>query len=322
MRILFADKFPEHWRERLTANGHQVRYLPDATEDELARQVGDAQVLVVRSTRVGATILDGAAALKLVIRAGAGTNTIDRRRARELGIAVCNTPGRNAVAVAELAMGLIIALDRRIPDNVSDLRQGRWNKKQYSRAAGLYGASLGVLGTGAIGIELIRRAAAFGMKISVIDKPDRSAETEAELSRFGVARADGLDELAAGSDYLSIHLPSSPDTVGLIGAGVFEVMRPGAAIINTSRGDVLDEAALLEAMNSKGIRAGLDVYLGEPGSSEAEFASPLAFHPNVYGTHHIGASTEQAQEAVAEGVVEIVNGFSRGITINCVNQIA
>lgn len=322
MRILFADTFPDHWRQRLELDGHQVRYHPDITEGDLAGRIGDAEVLVVRSTRVDAATLGDGSALRLVVRAGAGTNTIDRERARELGIAVCNTPGKNAVAVAELAMGLIISLDRRIPENVADLRRGVWNKKEYSRSNGLHGASLGVLGLGSIGIELIKRAAAFGMRVAVIDKPGRDAAIEAELARWEVERLPGLPELAAHSDFLSIHLPAGTETIGMIGAEVFEAMKPGAAIINTSRGEVIDEAALLDAMDRKGLRAGLDVYLDEPGSSEAPFTSPLASHPNVYGTHHIGASTEQAQDAVAEGVFEVVTRFALGNTINCVNQVA
>jgi D-3-phosphoglycerate dehydrogenase / 2-oxoglutarate reductase len=322
MRILFADKFPDHWRQRLEQEGHHIDYHPDIAETDLDKRIGDAQVLVVRSTRVNAAALTANPSLRLVVRAGAGTNTIDTERARELGIAVCNTPGKNAVAVAELAMGLIIALDRRIPDNVADLRRGIWNKKEYSRSNGLYGASLGVLGLGSIGLELIRRAAAFGMQIVVIDKPGRSEPIEAELTRYGSRRVAGLTELAGQVDFLSIHLPAGRDTKGLIGAQVFEAMKPGAAIINTSRGEVIDEAALLDAMERRGLRAGLDVYCDEPGVSEGPFASRLASHPNTYGTHHIGASTEQAQDAVAESVCEVVSRFALGTTINCVNQVA
>ncbi|KAA3622397.1 MAG: hypothetical protein DWQ08_12920, partial [Proteobacteria bacterium] len=249
MRILFADKFPEHWLEMLEGHGHEIRYHPETTETGLPDRIGNVEALVVRSTRVGAPALEAGRVLRAVIRAGAGTNTIDVDRARELGIAVCNTPGRNAVAVAELAMGLIIALDRRICDNVADLKRGVWNKKEYSLASGLYGATLGVLGTGAIGAELMTRASAFGMQVAVIDKSGRSPGAEAVLAAVDALRVSDLAELAAVSDYLSIHLPAGADTAGLVGVSVFEAMKPGAAIIDTSRGEVVDEAALIEAMD-------------------------------------------------------------------------
>ncbi len=321
MKILFADKFPDHWQQRLRESDHDVDYRPDLDADGLAAALPGADALVVRSTRVDAAAL-ATAGLKLVVRAGAGTNTIDRDRARELGIAVCNTPGRNAVAVAELAMGLIIALDRRIPDNVAELRRGAWNKKGFSRARGLFGTTLGILGSGAIGLELMARAAAFGMRLAVLDRPGRSETVRARLQSLGVDHYPGIGELAAVSDYLSIHLPAGESTRGLVGESVFEAMKPGAAIINTSRGEVIDESALVRAMDSKGLRAGLDVYLNEPGAGDDRFVSELASHPNVYGTHHIGASTEQAQDAVAEGVVEVIDAFAAGTVLNCVNQVA
>jgi D-3-phosphoglycerate dehydrogenase len=322
MRIFFADKFPSGWLDRLEKRGHGIRFEPDVAEADLPARIGDAEVLVVRSTKVAARTLQEAPKLRLVIRAGAGTNTIDRDRARELGIAVCNTPGRNAVAVAELAMGLIIALDRRIPDNVGDLRRQIWNKKEYSSARGLCGATLCVLGTGAIGMELMKRAHAFGMHIAVLGKSGRAPDTETMLDSMGVSRVDGLTALASRADFLSLHLPATEQTRGIICGEVLEAMKPGAAIINTSRGDLIDEPALVAAMDSKDIRAGIDVYAGEPAESQGRFESILASHPNVYGTHHIGASTEQAQDAVAEGVFEVIEAFASGAPINCVNQVA
>ncbi len=322
MRILFADKFPAHWIERLEGGGHGIRFEPDLGAADLPGALGDVEVLVVRSTRVEAAALEAGTSLRLVIRAGAGTNTIDRDRARELGIAVCNTPGRNAAAVAELAMGLIICLDRRIPDNVAALRAGAWDKQRYSKAAGLKGAVLGVLGIGAIGTALLERAHAFGMRLVVIDKPGRDREAEAALDRLGVERVADAETLAGCVDYLSLHLPATPETTGIVDARLLAAMKPGAAIINTSRGELVDEAALVEAMNDRGLRAGLDVYADEPASPQGRFTSPLASHPNVYGTHHIGASTGQAQDAVAEGVVDVIDAFAGGTTINCVNQVA
>ena len=322
MRILFADKFPDNWRGRIEEAGHSCRCEPELGENELPQAIADSEVLVVRSTRVNGSVFSAAANLKLVIRAGAGTNTIDKDAAKDAGIAVCNTPGRNAVAVAELAMGLILCIDRRIPDNVSDLRDGRWDKKGYSKARGIMGSTIGVLGAGAIGLALMHRARAFGMRILVLQKHGRDEATLEAFSRLGVEEVEDLQSLAADVDCLSIHLPANENTRGLINADVLKHMKPGTAVINTSRGEVIDEEALITAMNEGGIRAGLDVYQNEPGASDNAFDSLLARHPSVYGTHHIGASTSQAQDAVAEGVADVIEAFVRGELVNCVNGLS
>ena len=319
MQILLADAFPSPQLEQLRGKGHQCELVPSLTGDNLPGAVPGVEALVVRSTRVDAATLEAADSLRLVVRAGAGTNTIDTVRARELGIDVCNVPGANALAVAELTLGLIISADRRIPDNVADLRDGAWNKKRYSRARGLFGRSLGIVGVGSIGMAVAERAAAFGMRILVLASPRRGEAVRARLAAIGASELPSLDELAVQSDFLSVHVPGGPQTKGLFGRDVLGRMRPGAVLVNTSRSDVVDEAALVEALDTKGLRAVLDVYDGEPTSGEARFDSPLARHPNVYGTHHIGASTEQAQLAVADGVVNIVAAFVDGKVINCVN---
>ena len=295
---------------------------PDLTGDDLPARVPGFDALVVRSTQVTAATLAAADRLKIVIRAGAGTNTIDKHSAAERGICVSNVPGKNAIAVAELTLGLMLALDRNIPDNVIDLRAGRWNKKRYSSARGLYGRSLGIAGVGAVGLAVAARSKAFGLHIHVIDKPGRAAQTTAVLQSLNAATVPDLATLAARCDILSFHVPAAADTKGLVGRALLARMRPGAMLINTSRGDVVDEQALLEALDAKGLRAGLDVYADEPASGQGEFRSALAQHPNVYGTHHIGASTEQAQDAVAEGVVEIVAALDAGKVLYCVNGIA
>ena len=321
MKVLFADKFEASWSERITQDGHQVSHHPEYGETDLESQVGDADVLVVRSTKVNAAALNNASNLKMVIRAGAGTNTIDKPAAQAAGIAVCNTPGRNAVAVAELAMGLMLSIDRNIPDNVADLRRGVWNKSGYSKANGIYGSTLGVLGLGAIGMALIVRARAFGMNVVIINKPGRSEETLQALESLNVKSVETMEQLASQSDYISAHLPSTPETNGILGEALFNAMKPSAVIINTSRGEILDEAALIKAMDEKGLRAGLDVYANEPGANDQTFESAVASHPNVYGTHHIGASTAQAQDAVAEGVYDIISAFTDGNILNCVNGV-
>ena len=319
MKILFADAFPTPQLERLRNLGHECESAPTLTGEDLPGVLRGFDALVVRSTPVGAAALEAADSLRLVVRAGAGTNTIDTLRARELGIDVCNVPGANALAVAELTLGLIISADRRIPDNVADLRNGTWNKKGYSRARGLFGRSLGIVGVGAIGMAVAERAAAFGMRILVIASPRRADAARARLAAVGATELPSLAELAERSDYLSLHVPGGAQTKGLVNRDVLARMRPGAVLVNTSRSDVVDESALLEALESNGIRAVVDVYDGEPASGEGRFESALARHPKVYGTHHIGASTEQAQLAVADGVLNVIDAFVDGKVLNCVN---
>ena len=319
MNILLADAFPQPQLEQLRAGGHECEFAPTLTGDDLPGALPGFDALVVRSTRVAAAALEAADSLKLVVRAGAGTNTIDTERARELGIDVCNVPGANALAVAELTLGLILASDRRIPDNVADLRAGSWNKKRYSKARGLFGRSLGIVGAGAIGLAVAERAAAFGMRILVLASPRRGDVARARLAAVGATELPSLGELAGQSDYLTLHVPGGAQTRGLVDRAVLARMRPGSVLVNTSRSDVVDEAALIEALDTKDLRAAVDVYDGEPASAEARFDSPLARHPNVYGTHHIGASTEQAQLAVADGVVRVIAAFVDGKVIHCVN---
>ena len=319
MKILFADAFPPAQLERLRGEGHECEFTPTLTGDDLPGAVPGFEALVVRSTRVDAPALEAGDSLKLVVRAGAGTNTIDKARARELGIDVCNVPGANALAVAELTLGLIISADRRIPDNVADLRHGSWNKKRYSRARGLFGRSLGIVGAGAIGMAVAERASAFGMRILVLASPRRGDAARARLAAVGATEVPSLGELAEQSDFLTLHVPGGPQTRGLVNRDILARLRPGSVLVNTSRSDVVVEPALIEALDARGIRAVVDVFDGEPASGEARIDSPLARHPGVYGTHHIGASTEQAQLAVADGVARVIVAHVDGKVLNCVN---
>jgi len=322
MKILFADKFPDPFGQQILSRGHSCTHQPDLSAEDLPAEIGDHEVLVVRSTRVSAHTIAAGEQLELIIRAGAGTNTIDKDAATARDIAVCNVPGKNAVAVAELTLGLLIAIDRNIPDNVIDLRQGKWDKQRYANTRGLLGRNLGIVGMGAIGMAVAERAKAFGLHLYVIKKPDRAAETAQALEDLGVYYADGLHDLAEACDILSFHVPAAQATRGMVDRALLEKLAPGTILLNTSRGDVVDEQALLAVLDSKGIRAGLDVYRDEPGSGQGAFDSALARHPNVYGTHHIGASTAQAQAAVAGGVVEIIQAFEQGETLHCVNKKA
>lgn len=319
MRILFADTFHPQYQDAVVAGGHDCSFRPDLTADDLPSHITGHDALVVRSTRVTAATIAAADDLGLIIRAGAGTNTIDKRAAADRGIYVCNVPGRNAIAVAELALGLIVALDRQIADNVADLRAGRWNKKRYSQARGLYGRSVGVVGLGDVGLAFAERAAALGMRVHAIAKPNRSAQTRTRADRGGVIYVNGLKKLAATCDILSFHVPLTDGTRGMVNRSLLAAVRPGSWIINTSRGEIVDDEALLEALDGKQLRAGLDVYNNEPHSPTGTIDSPLASHPRVYGTHHIGASTEQAQAAIAAEVVDMLEAYVRGQIRNCVN---
>ncbi len=316
MKILIADAFPEERLADLSALGLEVVHRADVPAKELAAAARDASILVVRSKQVQAEVFERAAALSLVVRAGAGVNTIDVAAASRRGVYVANCPGQNSIAVAELAIGLVVALDRRIPDNVALLRAGRWDKKGFSEAAGLFGRTLGVAGCGSIGREVIRRAQALGMRVLAWS---RSLD-DARAKELGVERAPDLLALARASDYLSLHLPLSKETRGVVSRAVLEALRPGAALVNTARAELVDQAALLELARAGRIRVGADVFEGEPEKGQAEFQSELAKLPNVYGTHHIGASTAQAQDAIARETVRIVESFVRtGAVPNCVN---
>jgi D-3-phosphoglycerate dehydrogenase / 2-oxoglutarate reductase len=322
MKVLVADKFESSGIAGLKAAGCDVISDPDLKDESLKEAIrsSGADVLVVRGTNVTAAMLD-AGRLSLVVRAGAGYNTIDVAAASRRGIYVSNCPGKNAIAVAELAFALILALDRRVPDNVADLRAGRWNKKEYSKAQGLYGRTLGLLGLGSIGQEMVRRAAGFGLNVvlwsrrfdgaerPLADHEARELDLEQALRQIAIELLPTPGDVAGRADILSVHLALDAATKGLVNAELLARMKPGAIVVNTARGEVVDEAALSAAVRSQGIRAGLDVFANEPAAATAEFRSDLAAQPGVYGTHHIGASTDQAQEAIAAETVRVIRTY-------------
>ncbi|MGO4882791.1 MAG: 3-phosphoglycerate dehydrogenase family protein [Bryobacteraceae bacterium] len=317
MHVLIADKFEQSGVDGLKSAGCEVSYLPGLKDDALAKEVEKLRpdVLVVRSTKVTEAILS-AGALKLIVRAGAGYNTIDVAAASRRGIYVSNCPGKNSAAVAELAFGLILALDRRIADNVAALRQGIWNKGEFSKAPGLLGRTLGLIGVGKIGREMIPRAKGFGMPVVAWSR----SLTPEGAHELGIAYKASPIEVAQAADIVSVHVAANAQTKGLIDSSFFEAMKPGAYFINTSRADVVDQVALNWAIRSNGVRAGLDVFANEPAGSTGEFADEIVKLPGVYGTHHIGASTNQAQEAIAAETVRIVRTFQEtGKVPNVVN---
>lgn len=317
MRVLVADKFEQSGRAGLEALGCEVSYQPDLKDEALVNAIAGVtpDVLVVRGTKVTEPML-AAGPIKLVVRAGAGYNTIDVAAASKRGIYVSNCPGKNSIAVAELAFALILALDRRIVDNVVTLRRGEWNKKEFSKARGLFGRTLGLIGVGKIGQEMIARAQAFGMPVIAWSRsltPLRAAE-------LGITHKESPQDVAAEADVVSVHLALNSETRNLINAEFFNAMREGAYFVNTARGEVVDQQALVNAIKTRGIRAGLDVYAAEPTSGVAEFSDDIAKEDGFYGTHHIGASTDQAQEAIAAETVRIIRQFREtGQVPNVVN---
>jgi len=329
VRVLVADPFESSGLAGLTAAGCEVIADPGLSGDALGVALAEtaAEVLVVRSTKVNAAMMD-AGHLALIVRAGAGYNTIDVTAASARGIYVSNCPGKNSIAVAELVFGLMIGLDRRIPDNVDALRAGHWDKTEFAKARGLYGRTLGLLGFGNIAEEVARRAQAFGMDLAIWARRFESPGS-VDFARYGlevsgreshIAVAATPAEVAAQADILSIHLALGPETSGLVDAALLAELRPGAMLINTSRAEVVDHDALAAAVRDRGLRVALDVHPDEPSTGSADFSEPLMALPGVYGTHHIGASTEQAQEAIAAETVRIVRTFKEtGRVPNVVN---
>jgi D-3-phosphoglycerate dehydrogenase len=317
MKVLIADKFPEGKLDAVKKAGYDVVYDQGLKGDTLlaALKKEGPDVLVVRSTVVEKSMIESTPSLSLIIRAGSGYNTIDVKTASERSVYVANCPGKNAVAVAELTLGLLLSLDRRIPDNIIELREGRWNKKEYSKAAGLHGRTLGIIGVGQIGREVISRAKAFGMKVTAWSR----SLTEEKAQELGVEFARTPLDVAVHADAVSVHLALTDDTREFIGSEFFNKMKPGSFFINTSRAEIVDEKALFDAIEEKGLRAGLDVFSGEPSQKEGAFEGKMRTS-SAYATHHIGASTEQAQNAVADETVRILHEYLvTGHVYNCVN---
>jgi D-3-phosphoglycerate dehydrogenase len=317
MKVLIADKFPDDGREALTAAGCSMVYDPDLKDDALASAIGTsgADALIVRSTKVTKRMLESGR-LSLVVRAGAGYNTIDIETAAARGIYVANCPGKNSVAVAELAFGHIIALDRRLYENTRDLKAGRWNKKEYGKAAGLFGRTLGLIGLGRIGREMIPRAKAFGMPVVAWSRSltgDRADELGIEVRQSPL-------EVGSTADIISIHLALKDETRGLIDQQFFDAMRAGSLFINTARAEVINQAALEGAVRSGKIRAALDVFNEEPAAGTGSVEAEIFNLDGVIGSHHIGASTDQAQQAIAEETVRIITEYKKtGRAPNVVN---
>ena len=319
VKTLIADKFEEIGVQGLHKAGCEVIYQPGLKDNDLRDAVAQTGcgILIVRSGKVTEPIMAAGASLNLIVRAGAGFNTIDVAAAARRSIFVSNCPGKNAVAVAELTFALILALDRRIVENVTDLRAGKWSKKDYSKARGLKGRTIGILGMGQIGQEVAIRAKAFGMPVVAWSR----SLTKEQAAEWGITACASVNEVASRCDILTVHLAAAPETKSLVNAAALNSLRPGSYVINTARADVVDYAALGKAITERGLRAGLDVFPNEPAGSDGAFVDTIISACGiVYGTHHIGASTDQAQNAIAEETVRIVETYMRtGRVENCVN---
>ena len=306
MKVLIADRFPENGRTALVRSGVEVVYDPELNNVALTAAVRatGADILVVRGTKVPAATL-AAGRMSLVVRAGAGFDTIDVQAASARGIYVCNCPGKNSIAVAELTFALILALDRRIPANAADLKASRWNKAEYSKSRGLFGRTLGLIGLGRIGQEVLGRARAFGMPVVAWSRsltPERAASLDVQPTASPT-------EVATVCDVLSVHVALNSDTRNLVHRGVLDALQPGSYFINTARAEVVDQAALYEVVRDRGIRAGLDVFAEEPSGGVGTVEDRIFELDGVIGTHHIGASTDQAQEAIADETVRIIREY-------------
>lgn len=316
MNVLIADKLAAAAVSDLENAGFTVSNRPDLGADDLPDAIGGVDVLVVRSTKVTAATFDAGTNLALVVRAGAGVNTIDLEAAGNSGVFVANCPGKNADAVAELAIGLMIAADRRVPAAMRSLADGKWEKKEYQKSAGLLGRTMGILGYGTIGRGVARRAAALGMRVVAWSRSLTADAAEAD----GIGFAATPRELAEAADTVSVHVAGTAETKHLIDASFLEAMKDGAILVNTARGDVVDSAALKDAIRAKGLRVALDVYEDEPSSAGEGFADTELISLLAAATPHIGASTAQASEAIAAEAVRVIRSFKEtGIPANVVN---
>ena len=312
-RVLVSDSLAPQGLEILAhARGIEVDYAPDLSPDALLEHIRDAEGLVIRSgTKVTREVLEAATRLRVVGRAGIGVDNVDLPAATERGIVVVNTPSGNNVTTAEHAIALLVSLARHIPQATASMKAGKWEKTAFTGME-LSNRTLGVIGLGNIGRVVAQKAQGLGMRVIAFD-PHLPADIAAKLD---VDLVD-FDTLLNRSDALTIHVPKTKDTVALLGAAAFAKCKPGVLVVNAARGGIIDEKALLAALESGQVGgAGLDVFEQEPPSKD----HPLVNHPKVICTPHLGASTEQAQLNVAIQVAEQVRDFLLdGVVRNGVN---
>jgi D-3-phosphoglycerate dehydrogenase len=302
LKVLVSDSLAEQGVTVLEqASGIEVVNKSGLSADELLELIPDFHGLVIRSnTKVTAEVLAAAKNLRIIGRAGIGVDNIDVSVATQNGVVVVNTPEGNNITTAEHAIALIVSLARHIPQATASMKKGLWEKKKF-QGMELYNRTLGVLGAGNIGRFVVSRAKGLGMKVIVHD-PYLTAEAAARLE---VERVE-LDEMMSRADIVTVHVPKTKETTGILGRAEFAMAKPGLIVINAARGGIIDEEALLEALDSGQVAAaGLDVFVQEPPGE----GHPLVSHPNVICTPHLGASTEQAQINVAVAVAEQIRDF-------------
>ena len=318
-RVLVIDQFGQHGMDGLRAAGCDAIFnqLLSSATLELAVRDLEPDILVTRTTKVTEAVLNANVRLGLVICTGASTDHVDIEAASKRGIFVSHCPGRSAMAVAELAWALILGCDRQLPDHVNAIRSGQWNSDRIADASGLAGRTLGIIGLGQVGQEIARRGSAFGMHVVAWSRNI----TEERCDALGIDYCANLVNLAKLSDVVSVSVTANEDSDGLLGEKFFNALRPGATVINTSLGRVVDQKALLNAVRTKGIRAGLDLHEYVESTESKAAILELVQQPGIYGTMQSGAMTTQAREAVDHEVVRIIRQWlEHGTASGCVNR--
>lgn len=296
-RVLVADPIEESALAKLKAAGLEIVVRDVEKDGPIEKQIKGFDCVVVRSTtKITKEVIDGADKLRLVVRAGVGLDNVDKKAADAKGVIVQNTPEAPSVSVAEMVFSLMFALARNIPQADSSMKNERWEKKKLGGTE-LWQKTIGIVGFGRIGFEVAKRAKAFGMNVLAYDVID----IDKSCKEVGAKRAD-LNTIVQTADYITLHVPLIPQTKGMIGAEEFKKMKKSAYIINTARGGVIDEKALLDALNAGQIAgAGLDVFESEPPTDWL-----LVKHPRIVATPHLSSSTEEGQVRVGELTVQKV----------------
>lgn len=293
MKVLVSDPIAAQGVEILKQAGIEVVEQTGLSPEELAKIIGDYDGIIVRSaTKVTKPVIEAGTKLKVIGRAGIGLDNVDRDTAKAKNIKVVNTPTATSISVAELALGMMFAAARRLPQASVSTKAGKWEKKQF-KGLELYGKTVGIIGIGRIGTELAKRAQALGMKVLAYDP---------NVPKHDIAEMVDLDTLVSKADYISLHIPKTEQTTHILNKSAFDKMKDGVAIINCARGGVVDEQALYDAIKAGKVRiAAIDVYENEPAKENKLFELE-----QVVATPHIGAQTKEGQTRAGIQIAELV----------------
>ncbi|KAJ3450169.1 formate dehydrogenase 1 [Anaeramoeba flamelloides] len=303
-KIFIANPIAEFAIQELKELG-EVNYQPSVNVDDLPNQIGDSNILIVRSIHVTSETITKAKDLQLIIRAGAGCDSIDIKKATEKGIFVCNCPGTNSNAVAELVIGFMICADREIPQTTEKLKEGIWCKNKFKNAIGLYGRNIGIVSLGFIGKCVAKAAKGLGMNVYAYD----TRKSQEVMNQWGITKIETLSELVQISDVVTVHIVSNEQTKHMFNEEIFKQFKDGAIFINTARGEIVDQSCLPKIVKEKGLKIALDVYENEPSWHSEEFPyTELSAH-SVCLSPHIGAITDQSEEATGRMTVEIAKSW-------------